>query len=219
MIIDVVKILRPDALLDVGCGCGSYTLKLAPFCGQIMAVDPGELQSYWDKLPLLKKVEFINMDGRSLSFGDDVFPVSICRCALHHTLGWRRIIDQMVRVSADRVLIEEMVDDERSLGKRLFVRLEDEMLAIHKEAGYTHYRHMSPEVITAYLDRLGLDYRREIKTDDEEEDPAEWFGMLRSFAPRTKRREYWMDRIARLEEELSGQTVINPDVLFIDVKL
>ena len=91
-ILERVASLNPKQLLDVGCGCGSFTVKLFQHCGRIIAIDPSQARIDQSKKENGKpNISYLCMDGRSLEYPDNSFDLVLERDTLHHVKEWQKM--------------------------------------------------------------------------------------------------------------------------------
>ncbi len=103
LLVDAVKDLRVETVLDVGCGAGQ---ELVPFLEKTDALGVGvdaaaELGSvtkdFFDKTNFKNRVAFTRAFGESLPFADASFDVVLCRVALPY-MNNRQAIAEVARV-------------------------------------------------------------------------------------------------------------------------
>ena len=68
----------PEKVLDVGCGCGSFTAELSPHCKKITAIEfsPGLIKRCKDENQK-PNITYLCMDGRNIGFPDNSFDLVI----------------------------------------------------------------------------------------------------------------------------------------------
>ncbi len=211
-----VERLKPDNVLDIGCGCGSFTIELAPHCKRITAIDISE--------PLLERcrkehdrpnIAYRCMDGRQLDFPDGHFDWALCRESLHHVYDWQVVVDEMLRVTTSGILIEEPLDDPRSDAKRNTMQEQRLFLELQAEVGYPHYAHVTPDQLTGYLRKQGIRFESEIIRSDEAVTFEEYSEAWAFFAEKSAREHYWLERLADFRRELGDGQLCKNDILFI----
>lgn len=217
-LLDRVAALRPSHLLDVGCGCGEFTRKLAEHCGQVTAVDnahsivrrAGEQQSGGI-------ITYLCADARRLPFADRSIGLVVERGSLHHVREWESMLAEMLRVSSQRILALEPVDDPRSAGKRGAIAAHHLFLELQHEVGYQHYRHLSVEAlrgwagdhrVTAEITVIRLD--RPVAFD-------EYFSPFELFAQKSLRCAYWLGRRDELRSELGASGLCADDLALLEI--
>ncbi|MFM9903213.1 MAG: class I SAM-dependent methyltransferase [Pyrinomonadaceae bacterium] len=100
LLVDAVKGLRVERVLDVGCGAGQDLLpfleKTAAFCvGIDTATELGAVtaQIFGSE----KRVAFVRSEGERLPFGNESFDVVLCRVALPY-MNNREAIEEVSRI-------------------------------------------------------------------------------------------------------------------------
>ncbi|MCX6831627.1 MAG: class I SAM-dependent methyltransferase [candidate division Zixibacteria bacterium] len=211
-----VERLKPDNVLDIGCGCGSFTIELAPHCKRITAIDISE--------PLLERcrkehdrpnIAYRCMDGRQLDFPANHFDLVLARASLHHVRDWQGVVDEMLRVAAGGILIEEPLDDPRSDAKRNTMQAQRLFLELHSEVGYPHYAYVTPDDLTSYLKKKGVRIECEITRFDEPVKFDYFFEPWEFFADKSARKEYWLQRLGDYRRELGDGQLCENDILFV----
>ena len=211
-----IKALKPAKVLDVGCGCGSFTAKIAPYCKHITAIDSSQpLIDRCQKENQLPNVDFVCMDAGNIKYSENSFGLVLERASLHHILEWRAVLDEMTRVSSKYVCIEEPIDDPRSEEKRNTIAAQNLFLELQKEIGYPHYKHHAPEALLEYFISRGMEYESRIVKSDQSIDFVEYFEQFDRFAEKSQRKEYWLARLAGLKKEMKGGKLSENDALFI----
>ncbi len=211
-----VERLKPDNVLDIGCGCGSFTIELAPHCRQITAIDISE--------PLLERcrkerdrpnITYRCMDGGQLDFPADCFDLVLACASLHHVRDWQGVVDEMLRVAASVILIEEPLDDPRSDAKRNTMQAQRLFLELHSEVGYLHHAYVTPAELTNHLNTKGVHIECEIARLDEPVKFDDFFEPWVFFADKSARKEYWLQRLADYRRELGDGQFCENDILFV----
>ncbi|MHB8156317.1 MAG: class I SAM-dependent methyltransferase [Desulfocucumaceae bacterium] len=216
MLIKHIKKIKPENVLDVGCGCGSFTVKIAPYCKHITAIDSSQpLIDRCKKENQLPNVDFVRMDAGNIEYPDNSFDLVLERASLHHILEWRAVLDEMTRFSSKDVCIEEPIDDPRNEEKRNTIAAQDLFLELQKEIGYPHYKHHAPEALLEYFTLRGMEYESQIVMSDQSIEFVEYFAQFELFAEKSQRKEYWLERLAGLKNELKGGKLSENDTLFV----
>lgn len=216
-IMERVPLLKPKHVLDVGCGCGSFSVKLSPCCGKITAIDfSQELINRCKKENPGPNITYLCMDGREIRFPDESFDLVLERSSLHHVLKWEKVLDEMIRVSSKYVLIEEPIDDPRSEEKRNTIYAQKLYLEVQKEVGYSHYKYIKLDSSIQYFKRRNIAIETQIIKSDEPIDFDDYFSSFGVFAEKSKRKEYWFNRLESLRAELTGKKLCQDDCVFIE---
>ena len=113
-ILERVASIRPDRLLDVGCGCGGFTVRLSPHCREITAIDSSQaLIDRCKEENARANITYVCMDGRDIRHTNSSFDLVAERMALHHIRVWYVALCVFIRVSSKHLLIEEPIVDAR----------------------------------------------------------------------------------------------------------
>lgn len=211
-----VEWLKPDNVLDIGCGCGSFTNELAPHCKRITAIDISE--------PLLERcrkehdrpnITYRCMDGRQLDFPDGHFDWALCRESLHHVYDWQVVVDEMLRVAARGILIEEPLDDPRNDARRNTILARQLFLELQAEVGYPHFAHVTWDQLSSHLRKSGVHAECEITRIDEPIMFGYIFESWGHFVEKSIRREFWLQRLRDFRRELGDGELCESDILFV----
>lgn len=216
MIIDKITELKPHVTLDVGCRDGGFTIKAAPHCGHITAIDvnPKSIEKAKSENPR-PNINYLCMDGRRIGFVDHNFDLVYERVSLHHIEEWETALDEMIRVSSKYILIEEPLDDLRSPEKENAYRGQQLYLDIQREQGFSHFNYHSLDAFKDYFNKRKITIEYEITKRDELESFEEFFDQFGLFFEKSDRKEYWAERLNFFREEMSGQSFSKSDLLFI----
>lgn len=114
VLLDAVKPLPTDRLLDVGCGSGRFAIQWAPLVAQVIGVDltPAMLAQA-AKLQAdtsTTNVEWREADVTQLPFANGEFNVVSCSAMLHHVVSPARVLAEMRRVCVPggRIIAKDM---------------------------------------------------------------------------------------------------------------
>jgi len=216
MLLEKLQLIKPQKVLDVGCGCGEFTKEMSPYCGYITAIDPKALLiERCKKEQSMPNVDYMCMDGRNTDFPDKSFDCVIERASLHHMTDWDKAVDEMFRVSNKYVLITEPLDDERSEEKRNLNEAQNLYLEVQHEAGYEHYNHLKKELLLEYFDCRKIQYECTIENYDDILEFSEYFSLFEYFADKTSRKDHWMNRLNDFRLKLNGGKLSANDVINI----
>ncbi len=215
-ILKKVASLKPDKVLDMGCGCGNFTAKLSPYCGEITAIDSS--QALIDRCKQengRSNITYVYMDGIDIRYPENRFDLVLERASLHHIRQWKKALDEMIRVSSKYVLVEEPIDDPRSKEKRNSMRAQKFFLELQKEVGYSHFKHIALDRLIRYFDKRGISAETLVVKSDKLIDFDQYFISFGDFAEKSSRKEYWLDRLDELKRELNGKKLCEEDIAFI----
>ncbi len=211
-----IESIRPHEVLDVGCGCGRFTSQVAVLCSHLTAVDISQpLVTRSAKERSRGNLAFACMDATHLSFRDNAFDLVLERASLHHIEDWPQALDEMVRVSADYVVIEEPVDEPCNEPQKASMVAQRLYLELQREAGYSHFEHIEPSELISVLDKYGLSFEISYDRSGKPTNFDEFFEQFFSFASRTPRPDYWANRLEHLRAELSGKPMQESDSIII----
>lgn len=218
MILDTIKRIKPQSVLDIGCGCGAFTKEIIPFAGHITAIDT---EAYLIKRCQAEiqadNVSFMVKNGSDTGFEDRSFDLVFARCSLHHSPLWKNIINEMLRLSKGPVLIEEPVDSDRNEAKIVKRKAWDFFLDLQREIGQYHAPHFEPEILTNYLDNLKADYKSELHQNDETTEFDEFFSLYDRYAKKSKMYEYRTLILEEFRNELNGAPLCEDDLIYIEI--
>lgn len=213
---EIVQALKPESLLDVGCGCGRHLTSLLPrHCARVFAIDVVARASSWQKLSHATGISFCCMDAAALAFARNSFPLVLQRDSLHHMARWRDAFAEMLRVSSGHVLLEEPVDDLRSPAKRRTYEAQGLMLALQAEVGYSHYKHLHPETLLSLIRSQARILDVNLDRHDTDVIFDEFFESYSEFASRSGREGYWLGRLDELRSRFDGANLCEDDRLTV----
>lgn len=216
MLLEKLQSIKPQRLLDIGCGCGEFTKVISPYCKHITAIDSSEqLIERCKKENSMPNIEYLFGDGKNTGFPGNSFDCVFERASLHHMKDWQKAVDEMFRLTKKYVFIIEPLDDDRSTEKLNLNEAQNFYLEVQHEAGYEHYNHIKQNVLLRYLDSLDIIYECSVDRYDDIIEPDEYFSMYERFADKTLRKEYWMKRLDEFKQNLSGGKLCPNDVINI----
>lgn len=211
-----IQLLKPDTLLDIGCGCGAFTIELSPHCRQITAIDISEaLLERCRRENCRPNITYRYMNGQDLDFPDGSFDLVVVRASLHHELQWRQVLDEMLRVTKKEILIEEPFDDPRSDSKRNTMRAQSLFLELQAEVGYPHYEYRTPDELIIHLGERGVQPECEMVKSDKPVTFDYFFEPWEFFANKSHRKDYWQQRLSHFRRELGDGQLCENDIIFI----
>lgn len=114
ILLEAMKPLPTDRMLDVGCGSGRFAIELAPLVAKIIGVDltPAMLEqaAKLQAQTQVKNVEWRQTDVTQLPFADGEFNIVACSAMLHHVVSPARVIAEMRRVckSGGRIVAKDV---------------------------------------------------------------------------------------------------------------
>jgi SAM-dependent methyltransferase len=215
-ILEGVASIRPDRVLDVGCGCGGFTVRLSPHCREITAID--WFQALIDRCKRENSrpnIDYLCMDGRNIRYPDNSFDLVVGRTVLHHIQEWEEALAEMIRVSSKHLLVEEPIDDLRTEDKKNTMRARQLLLALQNEVGYSHHDYLPADALIECFRKREISIESEIIKSDKLVDFDQFFRSFDDFAERSSRKEYWLDRLESFKRELDGKKLCEEDIVFI----
>lgn len=211
-----VRSLGPASVLDVGCGCGLHlTTVLARHCARVVAVDITAHPSTWQEAARSHAVEFCRMDAVALGFAGGAFPLVVERASLHHIARWPDALSEMIRVSSDRVLIEEPIDDPRSEAKQRAQMAQELLLRVQAEVGYPHYLHLDPGTLLSAVRGRAHILSVHVEKCDDAVSFDDFFWSFPAFAAKSNREEYWLTQLQELRARFGGSPLCEDDSMTI----
>lgn len=103
-LLDAIKPMPSDRLLDVGCGTGRFAVSMASLVSNVIGIDlTAEMLSQAKQLQTDANIDNIAWhqgDVTSLPFNDGEFTLVTSRAMLHHVIEPARVIAEMHRVCA-----------------------------------------------------------------------------------------------------------------------
>jgi SAM-dependent methyltransferase len=140
-----------EVTLDSGTGTGALALALAPYVGEVVAIDTREeyLEAARELAP--ENVRFLVGDSTALPFGYATFDLSCCLRLLHHVRRPELVVSELARVTrpGGRILIVDQlgsIDPLRTLEMDRFERVRDP----------SHHRLLPDADIRGFLDANDL---------------------------------------------------------------
>lgn len=216
VLLDKIKSLKPHNVLDVGCGGGSFTVRLSTLCEKVTAIDSSaRLINRCKEENQRPNIRYACIDARKMPYAHDNFDVVLARACLHHVQEWKKVLDEMVRVSSKYILIEEPIYDPRSEEKRITLHAHKFFLKLQHEVGYPHYEYRTPQLIIQYFQGKNIHHEYQIVKLDTPIDFDEFFESFAYFAERTRRKDYWFKRLENLRSELNDKKLCEDDIVFV----
>jgi ubiquinone/menaquinone biosynthesis C-methylase UbiE len=216
MLLEKLQSIKPQKVLDIGCGCGEFTKEISHYCSHITAIDTSKpLIERCKKVNNMPNTEYLCMDGTNTGFRDKSFDCVYERASLHHMTNWHKAIDEMLRLSNKYVLITEPLDDDRSIEKRNLNEAQDLFLELQHDTGFEHYNHLKKEALLEYFNSHGLKYECIIDKFDDIIEFDQYFSQYEHFADKTSKKDFWMNRLHEFSVKLNGGKLCANDVINI----
>lgn len=162
-----------------------------------------------------KGIMFCRMDATALGFADNSFPLVLERDTLHHIARWPDALSEMLRVSSDRVLLQEPVDEPRSPAKRRTYEAQGLFLELQAEVGYPHYWHLKPEALLSSIRSQAQVLESKLDRCNTPVSFDEFFESYSELASHSGREEYWLGRLEELRSRFSGAALCDDDRLTV----
>ena len=216
LFIDRIKELNPKTALDIGCGCGEFTLEIAGYCGHITAIDSSEALITRSKKEHQKpNINYIKMDGMKLDFPDNHFDLVYERSSLHHIRDWKKAANEMIRSTKKYVFLAENHDDPRSKEKQNTIYFNKVFLELQREAGYEHYPHLKPVVLENFLHMHDIKFESFIARHEESIPFKEYADLYTTFVAKTTRKKYWLDKLDEVRRDINNENLCEHDMLYL----
>lgn len=213
---DLIPKIKPNNVLEIGCGCGSLTRKVAEYCKNIIATDVSEKRiKKCREEESSKNINFMKMDAVRLGFKDDAFDLVFERDSLHHIPNWKKALNEMIRVSSKYILLSEPLDDNRSKEKFNSIEAHKLLIGVQKEAGYNHFMHLTIEQFEEYFKERDIKFDHFVNHSNKKYKPQEFFESFTLFAKESKRYDYWMNELDRFKKSLGNSLIADSDTLVI----
>ncbi|MBN1151134.1 class I SAM-dependent methyltransferase [candidate division WOR-3 bacterium] len=204
---------KTKKILDVGCGEGRFTESIQPVYELLLAGD--REKRFFKGKPQGTKISYVCFNGISMPFRDDEFDLVYARAVLHHEKRWKDLFDEFFRISKEKVLVEEPFEDRRTEEKSNAYDAMEFFLKLQKEAGYEHYRYISPVEFEIYFDKNKIKYLKRVEKNDAEISFEEIFRGFDKFAEKSGRREFWTFEFEKLKKRFFGKCFSDDDFLII----
>jgi len=99
LVLDLLKPVRDDNILDAGCGTGVFTREITSSCNNVVGMDIS--------LPMLKKAQSkintgfsaVKADMLNLPFSDEIFSKTVSVTAIEFIVDAKRALTEMARVT------------------------------------------------------------------------------------------------------------------------
>ena len=99
----LIKFSKNDKVLDIGCGTGILTKKIAKMVKNVIGLDISEkMIKYAEKVP---NIEYIVEDARTLSFDNDSFDKVVSFTVIQDLRNWDKVLKEMKRVAKKDILL------------------------------------------------------------------------------------------------------------------
>jgi len=115
---------KKDMVLDVGCGNGEHSFKIARVCKEVTAFDIEESKlqeaKRKQKQRKIKNIKFLKIDAnKKLPFKRDSFDLILCQDVLEHVRDYKKTTKEVLRVLRNRGLFLVTLPNKETSWKRL----------------------------------------------------------------------------------------------------
>jgi hypothetical protein len=136
------------------------------------------------------------MDAVTLGFADGSFSLVLESATLHHIAHWPEALSEMIRVSSDRIFLEEPVDDLRSAAKQRTYEAQGLFLRLQAEVGFPHFRSLDRDALLSAVESRAVVLETHLDTSDAPIAFDEFFESFGEFASQSEREGYWLEPAA-----------------------
>lgn len=144
----IVKLMRPGIIVDIGCGTGRVAERLVNLGRKVIAVDHsiGMLQKTVTKINSDLLVP-LYADARELPLQSASCDGVVCSGVLHHIQDWQQVLDEIARVlrPGGRLVIREPNAD---YAVNIFTSIETTLANLNRQLHHTHRQTPSQQAIT-----------------------------------------------------------------------
>ncbi len=139
-----LRTYQPRNLLDVGCNIGNITIQIGKYfnlnANDIHGVDIND--QYIASARKIFKAERVDVESEPLPYNDNTFDLVICSQLLEHLKDYRKVIDDIIRVSKKNGYIILGIPNLAHLINRIYLVFGIQPLCINIESfhlrGFTH---------------------------------------------------------------------------------
>jgi ubiquinone/menaquinone biosynthesis C-methylase UbiE len=130
---DNLKTFKPYKIIDVGCGDGTTTLRVANYfnlnMNNVYGVDYDDALVNTSKQ--LFNVNKIDLETDDIPFEDNTFDLVICNQVLEHLKHYRKVIDDLIRITSEKGYIIIGIPNLSHLINRIYLLFGRQPLCIH----------------------------------------------------------------------------------------
>lgn len=139
-----IKTYNPNNMLDVGCGSGDRTIRIANYFNIDMQNTYGV--DYDDQCIIDSRktfnIEKIDLETDKLPYKESMFDLVICNQVLEHLKNYRKVIDDVIRVTRKEGYIVFGIPNLAHLINRIYLLFGIQPMCIYLDGphvrGYTH---------------------------------------------------------------------------------
>ena len=139
-----ISTYNPDSLLDVGCGSGERTIRIANNFNIDMHNTYGVDCNNQHVIACRKifNAKVIDLESDNLAYQDNNFDLVICNQVLEHLKNYKKVIDDIIRVTREKGYIIIGIPNLAHLINRIFLIFGIQPMCIHLDSshvrGFTH---------------------------------------------------------------------------------
>lgn len=116
LVFKMLNIKKSMRILDVGCGTGNFSFKLAELGCQVTGIDVSEEMLAIAKAKAsehINNIDFLKMDVTDLNFADNTFDIAISMAAFEFIADTGQALDEMFRVvkTGGQILVGTIAGD------------------------------------------------------------------------------------------------------------
>ena len=154
-----LKMYTPNNLLDVGCGSGDRTIRIANYFNVHMNNTHG--LDYNDDFVIACKRIFnarkIDLEIDDIPYGDNTFDLVICNQVLEHLKNYKKVIDDLIRVTKKGGYIVIGIPNLAHLINRIYLLFGVQPMCVHLDGSHVRsFTHKSFINMLASIQRLKL---------------------------------------------------------------
>jgi ubiquinone/menaquinone biosynthesis C-methylase UbiE len=135
---DNLKTFKPYKIIDVGCGDGTTTLRVANYfnlnMNNVYGVDYDDALVNTSKQ--LFNVNKIDLETDDIPFEDNTFDLVICNQVLEHLKHYRKVIDDLIRITSEKGYIIIGIPNLSHLINRIYLLFGRQPLCIHLDSSH-----------------------------------------------------------------------------------
>ena len=146
--------VNQKSLLDIGCGSGERTIRIAKYFDIHTQYTYG-VDSNNRQIAACRKMfnaEVIDLESDSLPYHDNYFDLVVCNQVLEHLKNYKKVLDDMIRVTRERGYIVIGVPNLAHLINRIYLLFGIQPMCIHLNS--SHVRAFTHKAFVGMLNSL-----------------------------------------------------------------